>query len=211
MKEIRHAKTIWTEKRLKHLFDRYNARYWGGKFPQYTVVISDLAAQDCLGFCHVKERRIEIDSYAALDDREICATLLHEMAHAATPGDGHGPSWQGEMRRLMRVAPVDLKVKLQFRLDAFELAPTGVDALIESRDRGWDRPDEPWSAELLAVLRSKHGVDGQLATRLRAWHRHGRRRGREEGKTHLLWTLFQVEETAEDRGQFLLPFAELSR
>lgn len=96
-------------------------------------------------------------------------------ANAAAPGDGDGPPWQREMRRLIRIAPADLKAQLQLRLDVFELAPTVVEALIESLDRGWDRPDELWSVELLADLRSRHGVDGHLTKRLRAWHRHAQR------------------------------------
>ena len=192
--------TLWTHKRLQRLFDRYNVKFWGGKLPRYTVIASILTPHE-LGICHIDERRIEIDPHAALDDREIHATLLHEMAHAATPDDGHGPLWQSEMRRLIRIASADLKAKLQFRLDGFELAPTIAEALVESRDRGWDRPDEPWSAKVLADLRSRHGVGGHLATRLRAWHRYGQRRGREMERTHLLWTLLQVEERAERRGQ----------
>jgi hypothetical protein len=45
-----------------------------------------------MGFCANKARTIYIDS--GLPDRHFRQTLLHEIAHALTPGDcGHGWEW----------------------------------------------------------------------------------------------------------------------
>ena len=54
---------------------------------------------DRLGDCNVGARCIRVSSaLAAEDERRV---LLHEMCHAATPGDdGHGHQWRKEMRRL---------------------------------------------------------------------------------------------------------------
>jgi hypothetical protein len=50
-----------------------------------------------LGVCHA-DREIRIQP--RLWPWQTRRVLLHEMAHAATPGAGHGPAWQAEMRRL---------------------------------------------------------------------------------------------------------------
>jgi SprT-like family len=89
----------WGEKRLQCLFERYNRKHWRGRLPQYRVVPTAL---DCLGQCRHQKRIIEIDPNRHESDRRVRATLLHEMAHAAAPGRGHGLKFFAEMERLLR-------------------------------------------------------------------------------------------------------------
>jgi hypothetical protein len=60
------------------------------------------SALECLGQCHHRKRIIEIDPNRHESDRRVRATLLHEMAHAAAPGKGHGLEFFAEMERLLR-------------------------------------------------------------------------------------------------------------
>lgn len=59
-----------------------------------------------LGLCRYEPRRIELsEKHVAEDEREyIIETIVEEVAHALTPGDGHGPdfSWikEGILARL---------------------------------------------------------------------------------------------------------------
>jgi predicted SprT family Zn-dependent metalloprotease len=34
------------------------------------------------------------------DEAEVVDTILHEIAHALTPGDGHGPAWKAACLRI---------------------------------------------------------------------------------------------------------------
>lgn len=54
------------------------------------------------GQCSHAKRRITLSRhYVELnDEREVRDTILHEIAHALTPGAKHGPKWQAVARRL---------------------------------------------------------------------------------------------------------------
>jgi hypothetical protein len=96
----------WTEQRLQRLFDRYNLRFWGGRLPRVRVRVCDL---DCYGECDFEreEIRIDIDRHAN-NDREIRATLLHEMAHVAA-GPGHSSKFWLQIENLLRKkAPISV-------------------------------------------------------------------------------------------------------
>lgn len=55
-----------------------------------------------LGSCRPSERRITLSApLTRLNDEAVVRdTLLHEIAHALTPGDGHGRRWREACRRI---------------------------------------------------------------------------------------------------------------
>ncbi|HEY2587403.1 MAG TPA: SprT-like domain-containing protein [Tepidisphaeraceae bacterium] len=54
------------------------------------------------GSCQHRERTITLSRPLVLlnDVAEVRDTILHEIAHALTPGDGHGPKWRAACRRV---------------------------------------------------------------------------------------------------------------
>lgn len=108
--------TDWNEKQLARLFDRYNQRYWRGRLPRYQVTLTD-RFKGCR--CDRRARTIYINpSYPAP------TLLLHEMAHAASNGR-HGPVWQSELRRLIRLG-AHLKKELAEYTDRKPITPTEI-------------------------------------------------------------------------------------
>jgi hypothetical protein len=90
----------WTEQRLQRLYARYNCRFWAGRLPAVRVCISNLAV--CYGEWDVGQWQIKIDiERHESNDREIRATLLHEMAHVAA-GPGHNSKFWLQIERLLR-------------------------------------------------------------------------------------------------------------
>lgn len=59
------------------------------------------------GSCRPGERAITLSAplTALNDEGHVRDTLLHEIAHALTPGAGHGPAWKAACRRI-GAAPV---------------------------------------------------------------------------------------------------------
>lgn len=102
----------WTDKRLGKLFRRYNRRYWSGKLSAYSAVVgrSKVNGAECYGLCERQQHQITINVALHESDLEIRATLLHEMAHAASER-GHGYDFWGEIERLLwQRAPVRITV-----------------------------------------------------------------------------------------------------
>lgn len=106
------SKTSWSDRRLTALFNRYNRRFWKGKLPAYTVTADTSSRplrENWRGLCVSKERVIYIDVAAHRGDREIRATLLHEMVHAAVACGqeepdalAHGYCFWRETERLLK-------------------------------------------------------------------------------------------------------------
>jgi hypothetical protein len=88
----------WTDQRLQRLFARYNRKYFTGVLADWSARFSD-DHPGAYGFCDTKRKRIEIRFWTHSSDHAIRATLVHEMAHAATTPQ-HGPRWRREMERL---------------------------------------------------------------------------------------------------------------
>jgi len=91
---------------FQSLFDSFNQKYFSGALDRYQVlVVFDLhtVADEPVyrgsvssGLIRFEERRI----YIRYTDTDLMqATLIHEMAHAATSGE-HDGRWQAEMVRL---------------------------------------------------------------------------------------------------------------
>lgn len=55
-----------------------------------------------LGACHPRSRRITLSRAFVQRNPEarVRETLLHEIAHALEPDDGHGPAWRARCRAL---------------------------------------------------------------------------------------------------------------
>jgi SprT-like family len=109
--------------KFQRLFDHYNRRFFGGRLPRYTVVISDRFTG---GRCDRLHRTIFLNPRSASGK-----LLLHEMAHAAT-NDRHGKNWQSEMQRL-----ISLGARVKCELEGYlpKNRPIGVpQILVEFED-----------------------------------------------------------------------------
>jgi len=98
------------DKRLKKMYDKFNALYWDGRLPQdVTVGWSDKLASDgdSVGvqvtgeYLDVQSHTIGIDINLRKTWTFVKSTLLHEMAHLAVhPYEGHGRIFDEEMLRI---------------------------------------------------------------------------------------------------------------
>jgi hypothetical protein len=87
-----------TDRRLQRLFAGYNRKYFSGVLSRWSARFSD-DHPGLYGYCDRKHKHVEIRLSAHCSDRAVRATLVHEMAHAAT-SNVHGPRWRREMERL---------------------------------------------------------------------------------------------------------------
>jgi len=76
-----------------HLMARHGLEGWTFAFDR---------ARKRLGSCLPSSRRITLSStLTRLNDEEVVRdTILHEIAHALTPGDGHGARWRAACRKI---------------------------------------------------------------------------------------------------------------
>ena len=108
------ADVLSLSKRYTELFREFNARYCSGRLPPYEVrVVFDLhmVANEPIYMGSVSSGLIRFNECCLYMryTRDFCmaATLVHEMAHAATSGE-HDEEWLNEMKRLKDAeAPVD--------------------------------------------------------------------------------------------------------
>jgi hypothetical protein len=101
-------------KKLRALFQEFNAQYFGSKLPSYSIrAVEGMTDLGEAGLCNRPRKLIKI--LRSLSDEDAISCLLHEMAHAATSGH-HGMPWKREMIRLRDAgAPLvsaDLRVEL---------------------------------------------------------------------------------------------------
>jgi predicted SprT family Zn-dependent metalloprotease len=78
---------------VRNMMKLYNLEGWSFAF--------DNAKRRC-GQCSHKRKQITLSRhYAALNGpAEVHDTILHEIAHALTPGAGHGPKWRAMARKI---------------------------------------------------------------------------------------------------------------
>jgi hypothetical protein len=96
----------WTIKRLQDLYEFYNKKYWRGGLPPCVVTRLVLPGR-VRGMCDPRKRHILIDVEAHQSERQIYATILHEMIHISRGRGGHGESFIAEAERLLQMkAPV---------------------------------------------------------------------------------------------------------
>lgn len=87
-------------RQLRILFQRFNAQYFDGRLPSYSIrLVPSITWLGEGGHCDRERRRIRIR--AAQSDEETISTLLHEMVHART-GDSHDAGFKREMVRLSK-------------------------------------------------------------------------------------------------------------
>jgi hypothetical protein len=93
--------------RLQRLYDRYNQRFWDGRLQKYSLRVDDTL--EFMGLCNTTQRLILINPTKHPTDTGVRSTLLHEIAHAAAPGDGHGYKFWAEVERLLQQgAPISV-------------------------------------------------------------------------------------------------------
>jgi hypothetical protein len=108
-------------------------------------------AGKCMGRCDYRKRLIEIDSDQHKTDRELRATLLHEMAHAASRC-GHTVPFFAELERLLKrgaAVTVDAAEAGQARILA-DIVPKRFPLLRAKMERAENRRTRPIHAYLKA-------------------------------------------------------------
>jgi predicted SprT family Zn-dependent metalloprotease len=76
-----------------HLFRKHGLDGWTFRFDH---------ARRRFGCCRYGQKAITLSRSLALlnSEEQVRDTLLHEIAHALTPGDGHGPGWKAMCARI---------------------------------------------------------------------------------------------------------------
>jgi hypothetical protein len=88
--------------------ERYRRRYWpkSRRLPAYRIHVATV--ERGYGEIDPKEQVLRIDISAHTTDRQVRATVLHEMIHAAV-GVGHGVQFWADMERLLKMhAPIEV-------------------------------------------------------------------------------------------------------
>jgi hypothetical protein len=99
----------WNDDRLTRLFARYQLRYWPAsrRLNAYRIRASSLEGDAVRGRCDFEARVLHVDLSHHLSDRELRATVLHEMIHAVVGRGGHhAPFWTQLEYLLSRNAPL---------------------------------------------------------------------------------------------------------
>jgi hypothetical protein len=80
-------------KLARELLDRHGLADWRFQWDR---------ARRRFGSCSTTRKRITLSIYLTKlnDEAEVRDTILHEIAHALTPGDGHGRAWKAACARI---------------------------------------------------------------------------------------------------------------
>jgi hypothetical protein len=139
--------TAWPNRRLADLFRRYNRRFFNGRLREW-IVTSTGKFHGHYGQADLRHKVLFVQIPAHSTDEGVRATLIHEMAHAATNG-AHGRLWRTEMQRLhvagAPTEPLDFLVPYSAR----DIVTSFIDAAAEGAaweeawaflGRGWEDP-----------------------------------------------------------------------
>jgi len=139
--------SVWTESRIRRIFDRYNDRYWRGRIPRYNVVLGGENPTGPFGFWDPRRKIIRIFPASHKNDAVIRSTLLHEMVHAHLKREAriHGEKFWFEVERLLRKgAPIsvtaseapDVRILAGSIPKRFPLARRAMERVERQRQRG---------------------------------------------------------------------------
>jgi hypothetical protein len=99
---------LWTQRRLENLFQKYRNLYFDGHLKDWGAAVGGLGTESLLGRCDFEHKQLIVDTDRQ-PNAEVHATLLHEMAHAASGRPEHGYRfWEQVELLLKKKAPVTL-------------------------------------------------------------------------------------------------------
>jgi hypothetical protein len=102
--------STWTNGRLAELYEDCRARYWSNEPVLRSYRIERGIGDPAQRGWDPDARVIRIDPADHTSDRELCATVLHEMAHVVAGQSAHGPRFWEQIEYLLEQgAPVMLK------------------------------------------------------------------------------------------------------
>lgn len=77
-----------------------------------------------IGRCSYIDNVIELSDYylPLMEEDEVIDTILHEVAHALTQGDGHGKLWKAMAKKLGAQPKAKTMLKNQYKLEKYKYA-----------------------------------------------------------------------------------------
>ena len=97
----------WTISRLEALKEQYRAEYWprSRRLATYRVVTQD--EDGAFGWIDYDQKILVVNVNAHKSDRDVRATLLHEMVHCVVGRGGHGTPFWAQLEYLLKAgAPI---------------------------------------------------------------------------------------------------------
>ena len=102
--------STWTNRRLAERYEEYRARYWSDEPVLRSYRIEPGTFDRAQRGWDPDARVIRIDLADHASDRELCATVLHEMAHVVAGQSAHGARfWEQVEHLLEQGAPLMLE------------------------------------------------------------------------------------------------------
>lgn len=130
-----------SEKLASERFAEFNGLYFGNRLPTYRILRR--ARFGGGGLCRKREREIHLPT--GIEGVELDRVLVHEMAHAAAKGNGHGKAWRSEMQRLAEMGAPGALEDLTAYLNPLQVI-SARELIAEARDHGLMNPGDVRSA-----------------------------------------------------------------